>query len=117
VQTTPVDPPVGTAFLVPLRFPPTDLVVPTGGRLRVVLSGPDPDMGGPAVPPPTVTVLHSCEHPSALRFLLPRPRPDLLDVLDGEEPADLGRHGHRPARLRDGAGLATARVCGRPTGR
>jgi predicted acyl esterase len=123
VQTSPVDPPLNTPLRVPLRFEPTDIVVPKGARLQLLLGpymrtpgavGTTTGSGSGA----TVTVLHDCQHTSLLRFLLPRKKPDLLDVLEvGEDPAELGTLGPAPAGLRDGGGLASAPVCGRPVTR
>ena len=114
-QTTGRVPPVATPIRVPLKFLPTDLVVPAGGRLRLTLSG----LGGVRTILPSglgaqVTILHDCEHPSALRFELPRADAPLLNVRETDEPAS------RPltsvpaeAGPQDGGGLASAPACGR----
>ena len=110
VQQAPTDPPLDAPFRVVLRFDPTDMVVPAGGSLMLVFAG----LTGTNIPPSTggaqITILHDCAHPSTLRFLMPRARPDLLHVagtrVSGQEPEHVGR-------LRDGAGLASAPVCGR----
>jgi len=121
-QSEPKAPPVGTPVRVPLRFEVADLVVPKGGRLRLRLAAagagengelwggpdlavmPEPD-GGP------IAVLHDCDHVSALRFLMPRSRPDLLDVRETSENGPLGG---RPSAGGDfSGGLAAAPVCGR----
>ena len=125
-RPAPVDAPVR----VPVRFSPTDLVVPAGGRIRLTVAGslianaglngagiPEPAFYGPSQPSETatrVTVLHDCEHPSILRFLLPAEEPDLLNVREADEPATEPLADNRPfdAPVSDGGGLATAPVCG-----
>jgi predicted acyl esterase len=104
IQAAPVTPPVDTPLHVTMRFPVGDVVVPAGSRLRLLLGG-SVDAGNPiAVEPSTITLLHDCAHPSAVRFVLPDARPDLIDVDDRRDPASY------PAGLRDGGGLATAPV-------
>jgi hypothetical protein len=125
---------------VSLRFNPTDLVVPRGGRLRVVVAGSliwneglgelteflglgeafgDVLIGGPSQPSfafTWVTILHDCEHASALRFLMPRAKPDLLNVREKDEPAGEPLADNRPfvVPVSDAGGLTTAPVCGQP---
>lgn len=113
-QETSKPPPVGEAIRVPVRFQPTDLRVAAGGSLRVTVAGV---IGytrdsAPSGSFSTITVMHSCGRPSALRFLMPRAGSPLLDVREVDED---GRLGQTPARLgaTDG-GIATAPVCGRP---
>ena len=78
VQVAGRDAPVGVAFRVAVRLSPTDLVVPAGGRLELVIA--DTRSCHPGIPlfeqpteqsgaATTVTVHHDPEHPSALRFL------------------------------------------------
>jgi predicted acyl esterase len=126
VQETGIPAPVGTAVNVPLRLQPTDLVVPAGGSIRLTIAGsinvspglnmagvPDPLLGdwsqvsGVIAP---VKILHDCAHPSALRFLMPRSDPDLLNVRERDETHVRANPG--PAPVSDGGGIATAPVCG-----
>ncbi|CAN5531485.1 hypothetical protein BH20ACT2_BH20ACT2_10130 [soil metagenome] len=128
VQERGVPAPVGVPVQVPVRFQPTDLVVPAGGTLRITIAGslivnpglaqlgiPEPIFLGPSQPsflPTAVTVHHGCARPSTLRFLQPSAEPDLLTVRDGATappPAALV-----PAPASTGGGLTTAPVCGRP---
>jgi predicted acyl esterase len=130
--------PVGTPIRVPVRFDVTDLVIPKGGRLRMTVGGSVEMYGPPQLNPndPTspltivfdpflrfsepsgagtaVRILHDCEHVSALRFLMPRANPDLLNVREKDEPADQPLADNRPfvAPVSDAGGLATAPVCG-----
>lgn len=118
--------PTGTPINVPIRFQPTDLVVPAGGTIRLTVAGsmivnpgvnmigaPDPLVHGWSQGSGTsapVKILHDCEHPSALRFLMPREDPDLLNVREHDE-----THVHAnpvEAPVSDGGGIATAPVCG-----
>ena len=106
-------PAVGTPLHVPVRFQPTDLVVPAGGRLEVTISGAlsYTRTGTPSGTAARITVLHDCEHPSALRFLLPDASAPALEVREKGEDGPLVAP--RPAvREVDGGGLATAPVCG-----
>ncbi len=124
--------PVGVPIRVALRFHPTDLVVPKGGTIRVTLAGYQTVNTGlesavfdspvhifeqpswPSLSFTTVDVLHDCDHLSALRFLMPRANPDLLNVREVDEPADEPLADNRPfvAPVSDAGGLATAPVCG-----
>jgi predicted acyl esterase len=105
--------PLGEAIQVPLRFQPTDLVVPAGGSLRVKVagaitySGRDFEASGVA---PQITLLHDCDHPSVLRFLMPHADSPLLNAAEEDDPTPRGT----PAKigLRDGGGIAGAPVCG-----
>lgn len=119
--------PVGEPVRMAVRFQPTDLVVPKGGRLRLTVAGsvivsnglesqgiPEPLFRGPTEPSgalTTVTVLHDCARPSALRFLMPRERPRLLNVRETDEKGPL-RAVRAPIPVSDGGGIATAPVCG-----
>lgn len=118
VQENIVLPPTGTPIRVPVRFQPTDLVVPEGGSLRVTVSGALDDFTRTVQPSgtfSTITLLHDCEHTSALRFVMPTPGMPLLDVreTDEREGQPLLTAAPRTASLHDGAGLATAPVCGK----
>jgi predicted acyl esterase len=108
---------------VPVRFQPTDLVVPKGGRIRITIAGsiivnaglaqlgiPEPLFLGPSQPsfaPTPVNVLHDCNvRVSALRFQMPSAQPDLLRV-DSKPAAPITEF-----PVSDGGGVATAPVCG-----
>jgi predicted acyl esterase len=92
-QATGEPAPTGTPFRTTLRFQPTDIVVPIGGRLRLTLAGslivnegigqveddqvgtglsvPEPLFHGPSEPSGVtglVTILHDRDHESRLRF-------------------------------------------------
>jgi X-Pro dipeptidyl-peptidase len=139
VQGQEKEPPTGAPIRVSLRFNPTSLVVPKGGRLRLTVAGsvirnkglgeaPEEfspvgvPAGTTAVEGPSqpsgettrVTIHHDCAHPSALRFVMPRERAELLNVREEDEPADqpLADNRSAPAAISDAGGLATARVCG-----
>lgn len=123
VQSEPVLAPVAEPLRVPVRFQPTNLVVPEGGRLRLTVAGsiivnpglsqlgiPEPVFHGPSqasgvVAP--VTIHHECVHPSALRFLLPSDSSRTLELAGDSPPAFAG-----PPPETDGGGTATAPVCG-----
>jgi hypothetical protein len=114
VQTQPHPAPVGVPLHVVLDYPANDVVVPPGGHLELSFTRQGYDGMGPAGRAATITLLHDCAHPSAVTFRLPRARADWLDVLDGTQTAaDLGRTA-APTGLRDGGGLASQPVCGRP---
>lgn len=115
-QEAGVEAPVGEPLRFPVRFLPTDLEIPKGGRLRVTVSGSisyskgDSLTSGMAT---NVTILHDCDHPSALRFLMPKARAKLLNVRETDEATAKLTSG--PARMgrRTGGGIATRRVCGK----
>ena len=109
---------------VPVRFQPTDLVVPAGGRIRITVAGsvivntglaqlgiPEPVFMGPSQPsfiPTPVTILHGCGvGVSALRFEMPSATPDFLRVAGNPVTPS-------SATLVSDGGLATASVCGQP---
>jgi hypothetical protein len=85
VQAEGVPAPVGVPVEIPVRFQPTALVVPPGGRVRITVAGslivnpglsqlgvPEPLFLGPSQPsgsPTVVTILRDEAHPSALHFL------------------------------------------------
>lgn len=109
--------PAGEPLRVPLRFLPTDLVVPVGGKVRLTVAGAidyrarDSSPSGSA---PEIELLHDCEHTSALRFLVARPDAELLNVREIDEKPEVDLVANPvPDRVTDGGGLATARVCGR----
>ncbi|MBW3594158.1 MAG: CocE/NonD family hydrolase [Actinobacteria bacterium] len=108
--------PPGEALKVPIRFLPTDLFVPKGGRLRLTVSGSVEYSKGESMPSGSaseITILHSCNRPSVLRFLLPNRKSKLLNVRERDE------HGRKlksnPGRIgkQTGGGLATRKVCGK----
>ncbi|MDQ4004977.1 MAG: CocE/NonD family hydrolase, partial [Actinomycetota bacterium] len=105
--------PMNTPIPVLVRFQPTDFVVPAGARLRLTIAGTityasrDTQPSGSRA---TITILHDCERPSALRFLMPTPGADLIDVREWGE-TSLESPGATQS-LRDGGGTATAPVCG-----
>jgi hypothetical protein len=105
-------------FPLPVRFLPTDLEVPKGGRLRLTVSGSVQYSKGESLPSGrggVVTILHNCERASVLRFLMPKPSAKLLNVRERDEAGR--RLSSRPAQRmgrRTGGGLATANVCGQP---
>lgn len=128
VQAEGKAPPVDTPMRVSIRFLPTDLVIPKGGTVRVTLSGAlgvgrgdtYQATGGlvsdvlPSGSITTVTVLHDCKHPSALRFLTARSVPDLLKVHDAREAVAKPAPAAAAALpVANAGGLVTAPVCGR----
>ncbi len=126
--------PVLTPVRIPVRLEPTDLVVPAGGRIRITIAGSLTSYSGvegvilqqtghdvsvaedPSAPSGTftrVTVLHDCEHHSSLRFTMPAPEPDLINVRETDEAAGpLADNRPFTPPVADGGGLATAPVCG-----
>ncbi len=118
-QEQPVAPTPGETLHVNVRLYPTDLVVPVGGRLRLTLAGSatfDTAFGLrrwlPSGSASAVTILHDCNYPSSLRFLLPDPADPLLNVREKDERKKELRSTPRSIGIQDGAGLATQRVCG-----
>jgi len=111
--------PTNEPFHLLVRFLPTDLEVPKGGSLRLTISGSVAYSKGESLPSgkgSTITILHNCDRPSALRFLLPRQKGSKLlnvremDEVDkklSSEPAQMGRRN-------GGQRLATSELCGRP---
>jgi hypothetical protein len=115
-QEAGIDFPVGEPTKVEVRFLPTDLVVPKGGSLRLTVSGSVAYSKGESLPSGAaadITILHSCDYPSALRFLMPDPKAELINVRE-EDQAKEPRLSSKKQTMgkRDGGGLATARVCG-----
>jgi predicted acyl esterase len=114
-QAAGADAPADKPIRATIRFLPTDLVVPVGGKLRLTVSGSvSYSKGDSAVSgsESEITVLHDCKHPSALRFLMPSRKAKLLNVREPDEPRKVPS---RPAVVgrSDGGGLATAKVCGK----
>jgi predicted acyl esterase len=104
-------------FQLQVRFLPTDLVVPKGGQLRLTVSGSVAYSKGESMPSgkaSQITLVHDCRHTSALRFLLPKRRAELINVRESDE---IGRKlTSRPAKIgarNGGRRLATKRVCGK----
>lgn len=141
-QSEPDLAPILQPIRVPIRFQPTDLVVPVGAKLRLTISGsvkvnpglrqtngslPDDPLLGysqPSGATTTVQILHDCTPDpatgdpmvSTLRFLMPRDVPDLLNVEEKDETKDAG--GHVVTNFAEpadstGGGIAIAPVCGR----
>lgn len=99
-----------------VRFLPTDLVVPKGGKLRLTISGSVAYSKGESQPSGSasnISILHDCKRPGALRFVMPQPRVKLLNVREKDE-AGTQKLRSRPAFVgrRDAAGLAVQSVCG-----
>ena len=116
-QSSPVLPATGTPLRVPVRFLPTDLVVPKGGRLQVTVAGylESPRTSLPSGTASRITLLHDCEHPSALRFLMADPKAPALEVREVDQDGPLKAPAAK-RRVVDG-GLATAPVCGKAPAR
>ena len=104
-----------------MRFLPTDLVVPVGHTLRLTISGGESYRKGdfqPSGAAAGITLLHECGHASALRFRMPQPTARLLNVPEKDElefgTTVIGKLRSKPKEIgrRDGAGIASARVCG-----
>ena len=107
--------PMSEPFRTHIRFLPTDLLVPKGGKLRLTVSGSVSYSKGSSLPsgvPSEITVMHDCKHSSALRFLMPNRRAKLINARESNEKGPLASN---PARIgrRDGKGLAKAKVCGK----
>lgn len=126
VQEKGEDAPAGV-FNTVVRFRPVDLVVPAGGSVTLTIAGqqrwdrflpPTQHPNWPSLSHTTVKVLHNCEHMSALRFVMPRERFDLLDVATPDDPEVAepqppygNAFGHTPDIVSDG-GIATDPICG-----
>ncbi|TBR17191.1 MAG: hypothetical protein EPO57_09415, partial [Chitinophagaceae bacterium] len=113
-QSAPALPPVGEPIRVQVRMLPTDLVVPVGGRLQVTVAGEasSPRRSLPSGTGARITLLHDCEHPSALRFLMADPKAPALEVREVDQEGRL--RAPAPSRRVVDGGLASARICGRP---
>jgi hypothetical protein len=101
---------------VTIRLLPTDLVVPAGGSLRLTIAGGVSYSKGDSLPSGAaseITVLHSCDRPSFLRFRMPDAKAPLLNVREHDE-AKLPKLASSKAKVgvRSGGGMATAKVCG-----
>jgi X-Pro dipeptidyl-peptidase len=101
---------------VPIRFLPTDLIVPKGGRLRLTVAGSVAYSKGESMPSAAgseIAILHDCNRPSTLRFLLPKKNAKLLNVRERDEAGK--KLTSKPARVgnKNGRGLATRKVCGK----
>lgn len=101
---------------VPIRFLPTDLVVPKGGRLRLTVAGSVAYSKGESMPSAAgseITILHDCNRPTTLRFLLPKKNAKLLNVRERDEAGK--KLTSKPVRVgnKSGRGLATRKVCGK----
>lgn len=110
--------PTGEPVRVKVRFLPTDLVVLEGQTLRLTVSGTVSYAKGDSLPsgvPSQITLLHDCDYPSVLRFLMPDPGSPLLNVRERDE-MELKRLSSKRATVgrRDGGGIASSRVCDRP---
>jgi X-Pro dipeptidyl-peptidase len=112
-QASPELPPTGTPLRVPVRFQPTDLVVPVGGRLQLTISGSldHPRTSLPSGTAARITVLHDCEHMSALRFLMADPKAPALEVREVDQDGPLTAPA--PKRRAVDGDLARDRVCGK----
>lgn len=99
-----------------IRFLPTDLFVPAGGSLRLTVSGSVAYAKGDSLPSGSaseITILHDCNHPSVLRFLMPQRDARLLNVREVDEQGKKTlASNHATLGRRDGDGLATRHVCG-----
>ena len=108
--------PVGEPVRIQVRFNPSDIIVPKGGSLRLTIGGSSLGTSwytsDPSGALTEVTVLHDCEHPSALRFLMPKERPDFLNVLEVGETRLTETPSGRISTT--GGGIATRPVCGAP---
>jgi hypothetical protein len=99
-----------------VRFLPTDLIVPKGGKLRLTIAGSityakgDSQVSGAAS---EISILHGCGHPSVLRFRMPNTNAPLINIRETDEAA-VPKLASKPATMgdQDGAGLATQKVCG-----
>ena len=108
--------PVAQPIRMPIALSPLELVVPEGGRLQLTVRGWGAHPGAPSSPsgaPVVVTVLHDCEHPSVLRFRMPREGFDAVNVRDVELASEPLVNAPVSVDSVDGAGIAGARVCSR----
>ena len=111
-QSAPVLPPTGTPLNVPVRFQPTDLVVPKGGRLELTVAGTlsYSRTGLPSGTAATIELLHDCAHPSVLRFAMADPAAPALEVREVDQDGRLVAP--KPARRTVDGGLAARKTCG-----
>ena len=114
VQSEEKLPEIGVPIHVQLRFDPASIVVPEGGRLQLTVAGSLAPNTLTASQPSglgtVVTVLHDCEHPSALTFQTLADTPDFLNVAEEDEELPLVST-PVPAQSSDGGGLASRPVC------
>ena len=99
-----------------IRFLPTDLMIPRGASLRLTVGGSVSYSKGDSLPSGAgaqVTILHSCQRPSVLRFRMPDKTARLLNVREIDEIGQPLKSTPAKEARRDGAGLASAAVCGR----
>ena len=59
-----------------------------------------------------ITLHHDCDRPSVLRFRMPDPSAELLNVREKDEAEEILGSEEVTVGVRDGAGLASAAVCG-----
>ena len=107
--------PISTPTRVTIRLLPTDLVAPAGSKLRLTVAGSVSYAKGNALPSGTgsqITIHHDCAKPSALRFRMPDPNAELLNVREKDEVGTTLASQAATMGMRDGGGLATAPVCG-----
>ena len=110
--------PTNTPTRVTVRLLPTDLVVMPGETLRLTISGSVAYSKGESSTsgaPATITLHHDCKRPSMLKFRMPSPKAQLVNVLETDEAQAEKKLTSKPARMgrRDGAGLASQSVCDR----
>lgn len=106
--------PVDTPIQVVVRLLPTDITVPEGHRLRLTIAGTTSigKQSSPSGVESTIGILHDCDHPSSLRFLMPTPGAPLINVREVGEEGPLAEE-TRTIGVADGGGIANAAVCGR----
>ena len=128
-QTRGIAPPARRPVHATVRFNPGDLVIPAGGKLRLTIAGSvivsdgldsvQEGLGailqGPSLPSlrfTRVTVLHDCRHPTVLRFAMPPPDAELLNVREKDEgDAPLADNSAAPTPPVDGGGIASTPFC------
>lgn len=118
-QLQPVPAPLEEPIRVVVRLMPTELVVPAGGYLAVRVGAATlsdwPIALMPSGANSEVEILTSCDHPSVLRFAMPRPDADLLNVRESHEAQY--PQGSLPSQPTDapisvdGGGLASSSYC------
>jgi predicted acyl esterase len=110
--------PIATPIRVHVRFQPNDLVVPKGGQLRLTVAGAlaAPRQSAPSGTAAQITILHDCQHPSALRFLQPRNDAPLLNVreLDERSRPALASAFDPVGELGTGTDATREALCGKP---
>ena len=119
------DAPVGEPIHTTVRFRPVDLVIPPGGRVTLTIAGtqrwaspgiPTEEPNWPSLANTTVSILHGCEQMSALRFVMPRERQDVLDVATPTDPEVgdplQGNAWGQSLKIESDGGIASDPVCG-----